>query len=142
MKTLLIFLTTIIALTSINFCSKKETKSPPPPSPSTTSLEFIIKNDLGNTMSDVSVKLYPSQTDMINGTNQLETTQFSDSSGKLVFTDLSNAKYYWLAEKGRLNNSNGAFTTDSLLHLNANNMVQVSMSDTETVLIESAASYP
>ena len=142
MKVLLLFLATIITLTTINFCSKKDAKTSAPPPPATTSLAFIIKNDLGNTMPNVSVKLYSSHSDMIKGVNQLETTQFSDSSGKLMFTDLSHTKYYWLAQKGHLNNTNGKFTTDSLLNLNANNIVSVNISDRQTLLIESAASYP
>ncbi|RLD50757.1 MAG: hypothetical protein DRJ05_19230 [Bacteroidetes bacterium] len=142
MKALIISIATIIGLITINFCTERDAKTLPPAPPATTSLEFIIKNDLGHTMSAVSVKLYSSQSDMIKVENQLETTQFSDSSGKLVFTDLPNTKYYWIAEKGRLNNAEGKFTTDSLLKLNTNNIVQITMSDNETILIESAASYP
>src|SRR5690606_37544384 len=99
-------------------------------------------DDLGNTITGASVKLYSSQTDWSNGTNQVGTTQFSDASGKVKFSDLSSIKYYWLAEKDCKNNVNGGVTTTSALTANVNNTVNVILSSTGTLKFVSTSSNP
>jgi len=135
MKKLVLFLTAVIGLTTVNSCTKDNVPTP-------TSLEITLLNDSGNTMTNASVKLYSSEEDMKNGTNQVGTTQLSNESGVVRFSDLSNIKYYWFAEKGCENNANSIFTTASPLTLNTNNEVNVIMSGTGNVRLESTSTNP
>lgn len=135
MKKSILILLIFIGLAVINSCKKVETPTP-------TSLELTLKDNLGNSVSGASVKLYSSQTDWNNGTNQVGTTQFSDASGKVKFNDLSNIKYYWFAEKDCQNNVNGAATTISALTANINNTVNVILSSTGTLKFVSTSSNP
>src|SRR5438105_15185676 len=108
MKTILSVLLICSTLLLTN-CSKKET--PPPP----TSLQITLTDDLGNKMSGVSVKLYASQNDWYNLSNQIGSTQISDANGVVTFSDLSAIKYYWWAQKDCKSNLSGSSTTKAPL---------------------------
>lgn len=110
--------------------------------PQPTSLEITLKDDLANIVSGATVKLYPSQNDWLNSTNQVGTTLTSDASGKVKFTSLSASKYYWLAEKDCKNNVNGGATTASALIGNANNTVEVILTSTGTLKFTNTSSNP
>jgi hypothetical protein len=129
-------LTLFVSLVLLNSCKKNDAQ------PTPTSLQITLKDGLGNIISGASVKLYSSQTDWNNGTNQVGTTQFSDASGNVNFGALSNIKYYWLATKDCQNNVNGGVTTASALTANINNTVNVILSTTGTLEFVSTSSNP
>lgn len=65
-----------------------------------TTLKIIVKDDSGNLVSQAQVKLYLSVTDFINNTNQVLTTQTTNSNGEATFSPVSNIlTYYWSASK-------------------------------------------
>lgn len=140
MKSKIFLLTFLVVLTILSSCKKDDDDIQPTITP--TSLELTLKDDLGNTITGASVKLYSSQTNWSNGTNQVGTTQFSDASGKVKFSDLSSIKYYWLAEKDCKNNVNGGVITTSALTANVNNTVNVILSSTGTLKFVSTSSNP
>jgi hypothetical protein len=133
MKKNILILIAIIGLAILSSCKKE---------PTPTSLELTFKDVLGNSVSGASVKLYSSQTDWNNGSNQVGTTQFSDATGKVNFNDLSNIKYYWFAEKDCINNVNGSVTTTSALTANLNNTLNVILSSTGTLKFINTSSNP
>lgn len=140
MKSKLFLLTLLVVLTILSSCKKDDDDIQPTITP--TSLELTLKDDLGNIVTGASVKLYSSQTDWSNGTNQVGITQFSDASGKVKFSDLSSIKYYWLAEKDCKNNANGRVTSTSALTANINNTINVILSSTGTLKFVSTSSNP
>ena len=107
-----------------------------------TSLEITLKDELASIVSGATVKLYSSQTDWNNGTNQVGTTLTSDASGKVKFSNLSAIKYYWLAEKDCKNNVNGGVTTVSALTANTNNTVEVILTSTGTLKFVNTSTNP
>ncbi|HPY82149.1 MAG: hypothetical protein M0R02_01275 [Bacteroidales bacterium] len=140
MKKHIVFLTVIVGLLVFNSC-KKENDSVSPLTNS-TSLELTIKNNIGNSISGASVKLYASGIDRSNKTNQVGTTQFSDASGKVVFNELSNIKYYFLVEKDCQNNINGGVTTTSALIANKTTVLDIILSETGTLKFVNTSSNP
>ncbi len=120
-----------------NLASKSLTIQPQP-----TSLEITLKDELANIVTGASVKLYSSQTDWSNGTNQVGTTLTSDASGKVKFSALSALKYYWFAEKDCKNNRNGGATTVSALTANTNNTLDVILTSTGTLKFTNTSSNP
>jgi hypothetical protein len=140
MKKYILMFLVLAGLTIISSCSKDDDVQPV--QPVQTSLELTLKDNLGNIISGAAVKLYSSQTDWNNGTNQVGTTQFSDASGKVKFNNLSNIKYYWFAEKDCQNNVNGAVTTTSALTANVNNTLNVILTSTGTLRFVSNSNNP
>ncbi len=137
MKKLLTLTGLLIGLTIITSC-KKEDKEPE----KTTSLEISIKDELGNAVSGASVKLYSSDSDWKNGTDQVGSTQYSDASGTVKFDNLSNIRYYWFAEKDCKNNFNGSNTTTTPLTSKTNNTVNSIIYGTGTLKFVSTSSNP
>lgn len=90
-------------------CSKEDAAAP------VTTMEMTVKDNLGKIVEGATVRLYGSEEDWNAETNQVGFTEITDESGKAVFTDLDPKKYYWLIEKGCLNNINGAYTTTTPL---------------------------
>jgi hypothetical protein len=118
----LLFAATVIIL-SILGCKKDKV--------STTDLEIRIIDEQGIYVSGASVKLYKSSTDMQNDTNQFGVTQISDVNGKVTFSNLAEETYFWFAERGCTNNSNGINTTPAL-DLNMTRVVTTTLSGTGT----------
>ena len=135
-KTVLLLLL-LASMLTLSSCQKDEDAQPLP-----TSLEITLKDNLGNNVSGAAVKLYSSESDWINGTNQVGVTQFSDGSGKVKFTNLSNIKYYWFVEKDCQNNVNGSITSTSALTANINNLANVILTSTGTLRFVSNSSNP
>lgn len=129
-----LFLLLLSGLIILNSCKNDDSLTP-------ISLELTIRDNLGNAVSEASVKLYASQTDWSNETTQVGVTQFSDESGKVKFNDLSNTVYYWLVEKGCQNNVNGIVTTTSALAENTNMGVVLSSTGTLSFANTSSDSY-
>lgn len=134
MKKSILILMVIISLAIPSSCKKDE--------PTPTSLELTLKDELGNVVSGAAVKLYASQTDWTNGTNQVGATQTSDASGKVTFSSLSNIKYYWLVEKDCKNNVNGGVTSASALTANVINPFNIILSSTGTLKFVNTSSNP
>jgi hypothetical protein len=107
-----------------------------------TSLEILVKDDIGRVVSGASVKLYTSQTDWENGTNQFSQTQFSDASGKVKFSDLSPIRYYWFAQKDCYNNVGGGVTTTSPLQANVNSTTNAIISAKGSLVFQNVSSNP
>lgn len=124
-----------IGLAVMNSCKKDQLLTP-------TSLVLSLKDNLGNAVSGVSIKLYSSKTDWDSGSNQIGTTQISDSSGKVKFNGLSNLKYYWLAEKDCQNNVNGLVTTAVALKANVDYTINVILSGTGILKFVSTSGNP
>jgi len=118
----LTFAATVIILSIIG-CKKDKV--------STTDLEIRLVDEQGIYISGASVKLYRSSADMQNDTNQLGTAQISDVDGKVTFSNLAEETYYWFAEKGCTNNSNGINTTPAL-DINMTRVVTTTLSGTGT----------
>ena len=138
MKKNILILMVFIGLAVFSSCKKdKETPTPKP-----TALELTLKDGLGNIVAGASVKLYASQTDWNNETNQVGATLTSDASGKVKFSSLSNIQYYWFAEKDCNNNVNGAITTTSALTANVTNTLDVILSSTGTIKLVSTSVNP
>jgi len=133
MKKTILILMAVIGLTVLSYCKKE---------PAPTSLELVLKDDLGNIVPGASVELYSSETDWNAGTNQIGTTLTSDASGKVKFTNVSNIKYYWFAEKDCKNNVNGAITSASPLTANTTNSINVILTGTGTLKFISTSPNP
>jgi len=106
---------TVLALVIIFSCKKEEK--------SNTSLTIIVQDTIpGKFLSGVSVKLFSSLADWDSESNQVGATQISDASGKVVFDNLSNTIYYWLAQKdcenNRITNNSGGLLQTLTLGIN------------------------
>lgn len=108
----------------------------------TTSLEITLKDNLGNNLQDVVVKLFSSQDDWENQTNQVGSTKYSDASGVVRFNDLSNIKYYWYAEKGCANNIYGSITTVSPIEKTKVTTVTSILEKTGFISLKSTSNNP
>jgi hypothetical protein len=86
--------------TTVTSCSKDDNNNNTPPA-NTTALELTIKtaDAVGSVVSGATVKLYGTQSDWINGTNQVGATQTSGADGKVKFTNLDAKKYYFSVSK-------------------------------------------
>lgn len=132
MKKNILILMTFIGLVMLSSCKKE---------PTPTSLELLLKDELGNIVSGASVELYSSETDWNNASNQIGTTLTSDALGKVVFNNVSNIKYYWFAEKDCKNNVNGAITSSSALTSNIKNTFNIILTSTGTLKFVSTSNY-
>lgn len=88
-----------------------------------TTLRLTLIDELGNPISGASVKLFASNTDYKNRSNQVGATVFSNSSGQATFEGLTGIQYFWYAEKDCRNNSKGAITTTAPITEGKNNTV-------------------
>jgi len=131
MKKINILLFVVMAIITFSACKKDEEVKPAP-----TSLQITVRDEIGNIISGSVVKLYASQTDWENETNQVGSTQVSDASGVVTFSDLSAIKYYWLAEKDCKNNVNGGATTTTPLASNVTTTVNAVLSSTGSLSFE------
>ncbi len=107
-----------------------------------TYLDIYVKDNLGNPVQGAEVKLYSSETDWKNGSNQVGAAQYSNAEGKAVFEGVSNIKYYWLATKDCNNNVNGSVTTASPLNKGERNSVNTILTSTGNMRLNSTSSNP
>lgn len=128
----------VAAIVTFSSCTKKEEEVKPDP----TRLQLTVRDELGNAVTGSVVKLYASETDWENETNQIGTAQVSDASGIVTFSDLSANKYYWLAEKDCKNNVNGSNTTATVLTSNITNTVNTVLSGTGTLSFSNTSTNP
>ncbi len=134
----LIVLLLAIPLLILSSCSKEDEIVIEP----TTSLEITFKDKLGNNVQNVVVRLFSSQNDWSNETNQVGATKATNAEGKVTFDNLSNIKYYWLAEKGCINNIFGSVTTASPLVKTKKTTVSTILEVTGTIQLKSTSSNP
>ena len=66
-------------------------------------LEIMVKDLSDNIIAGATINLYSSEEDFDLKKNEVQ-TKTTDDSGKALFEDLSESIYYFLAEKGELNN--------------------------------------
>jgi hypothetical protein len=99
-----------------------------------TTLEIRVVDEQGIYINGASVKLYKTQSDMENDTNQFGKTQTTDANGKVSFSNLGPDIYYWFAEKGCQNNVNGISTTPAL-DLNVTRVVTTTLTGTGTLTL-------
>jgi PKD repeat protein len=107
-----------------------------------TSLEITVKGYLGNNAPGATVKLYPTQADWVNETNQVLTTQTTDANGVVTFSPLTPTKYFWKVSVGCQNNIFGVITTTSNLTANVKNTVNTVLSQTGTLEFKNNSSNP
>ena len=108
-----------LALVVLMACKKDVVE----PTVESTSLKITVLDDTGNKISNASVKLFETENDYLSETNQVSNTMTTNSSGEVLFDNLSNKKYYWHIEKDCLNNVNTAYTSASVLQLNKANTI-------------------
>jgi len=114
----------------LSSCSKNSI-SPPP----TTSLEITLKDELGNPVLGGIVKLYGSENDYLNETGQIQGSKTSNSSGVVLFDNLSSIKYYFSANKDCLTNAFGGVATASALTANNKNSTTCILTKSGTLKI-------
>lgn len=137
MKKINILLFVFAAIVTFSSCKKEEKVKPAP-----TRLQITVRDELGNAVSGSVVKLYATETDWENETNQVGSTQVSDASGVVTFSDLSAIKYYWFAEKNCQNNANGGVTTTAPLASNITTTVNAVLSSTGTLTFQNTSTNP
>jgi len=71
-----------------------------------TSLTITVRDELGNTVEGVSVKLFAKEEDYIKEKNQLEEGT-TDAKGVVKFKKLNPESYYILCRKGDKDNTGG-----------------------------------
>ncbi|MCK9450885.1 MAG: hypothetical protein M0Q90_04290 [Bacteroidales bacterium] len=138
MKKFTLILAALIGLTTLSSCKKKEDEK----LPVTTSLELIIRDDIGNIVTDARVELYSSKDDWENITDQIGETQISNDAGVVRFIDLTDIKYYFFVEKHFYNNVNGSISTTSPLTKNINNIHNVILTCTGILKFTNKSSNP
>ena len=71
-----------------------------------TSLTLIIRDDAGNTVDKVSVKLFEKEEDYLKEVNPVA-EGLTDEKGAVKFKALKSIAYYVLARKGDMDNAGG-----------------------------------
>lgn len=138
MKKFNVLLFVVIGILMLNSCKKKEEEVKPDP----TRLQITVRDELGNVIPGSTVKLYTSQTDWEKQTNQVGSTQFSDATGNVTFSDLSAIKYYFFAEKDCKNNFHGGAVTTTPLAANITTTVNAVLSNTGTLSFQNTSTNP
>jgi hypothetical protein len=93
-----------------------------------TSLQIIVRNELGNTESDVNVRLFKSKEDYDKLEHAATPVLKTDKNGKVTFKELEPIVYFINAEKGDHNNF-GAGEQTAPLEANRINKITVVISE-------------
>jgi PKD repeat protein len=107
-----------------------------------TALQIKVIDNLGNPIVGATVKLYPSQLDYLNVTNQVLTTQLTNSQGIVTFQPLNPSKYYWNAYLDCKTNIFGSATTANNLVPNTINTVQTILNSTSILTLANNSTNP
>lgn len=135
------FYTAILSiLLLLSSCSNDDDQSEPPPK--STNLTLTIIDESGNEVSGAAVKLFASQTDWQNESNQVGDTKFTESNGVVSFTSLQSIQYFWFAEKDCRNNLYGNNTNGSSLESNTETTSTVVLDGTGSIELTSTSSNP
>lgn len=89
-------------------CSKDE--APPP-----TNLQITILDEFGAKVSGATVSLYPTEKDLQNQTNPIDSMLTAGEDGTVTFNNLSVKQYYWFVQKDCKNNLFGSYTTPDII---------------------------
>ena len=79
-----------------------------------TSLKIKVIDYVGNIVEGAAVKLFHTEEDYRNETNQVGETQYSDKKGQTTFKNLEPRVYFLYVTKGDMNNIGGGVQTDTL----------------------------
>jgi hypothetical protein len=79
-----------------------------------TSLNVKVLDYLGNIVEGAAVRLFHTEEDYRNETNQVGETQYTDKKGKTSFKNLESRIYFLYVTKDDLNNVGGGVQTDTL----------------------------
>ena len=79
-----------------------------------TSLEIIVRDELGNVVEGAEVRLFKTQEDYDKGQKSVKETKKTDAKGKVIFRELEAIEYFVQAEKGDLDNSSSGVKTNVL----------------------------
>jgi len=94
------------------------------PEPEPTQLEVAVLNSTGSVVSDAKVSLYTTESDLISGVNAVS-VQYSNSAGKVLFSNLFPVRYFWYIEKGCSDNSYSTYGTTSAIAENVTSTINV-----------------
>lgn len=78
-----------------------------------TQAHFTVRDDLGNIVAGATVKLYETEDDYADETNEVATGE-TDEKGRVKFKELKSIPYFVLAEKDDKNNFGGGEKTGKL----------------------------
>jgi len=106
-----------------------------------TALEITVIDNMGSASVGASVRLYSSQSDWSNNTNQIGITLYTNVSGRVRFSNLLPIQYYWFIENGCLNNSNSTSTASALMS-NATTTVPTVLGQTGAIEFINNSSNP
>lgn len=95
-KTFILLLPILFILVSFGFVSPEQIIK--------TSLQVIVRNELGNLEEGVKVRLFKTKEDYDKLENQATPTLETDAKGKVIFKEVEAIEYYINAEKGDRNN--------------------------------------
>ena len=107
-----------------------------------TALQITVKDNLGNPVAGALVKLYSTLTDWTNETNQILTSQTSNTNGVVTFAPLSAISYYWKISSGCQNNIFGSNTTSAALSSNTTTTVTSIIGGTGIIALTNSSSNP
>ena len=129
-KNLLLTVSYIICAFLLNSCAEHKK----------TSLEFTVINQWNNPVQNAAIRLYTTENDWLNDTNQEGLTQYTNASGKVIFSEVLLNKYYWRVGMNCYNNHNGASTTEGNLTPNDHNQIEVMIVGTGTMIYKNNSS--
>lgn len=95
--------------------------------PKSTNLKFTVKDENGASVYNASVRLFQSQNDLTNVTNQVGSTAYTDQSGNVTIPNVSAIQYYWLVQNGCKNNLTGSVTSSTALTSGITNTADVTI---------------
>lgn len=141
MKKHILLVAVFAAALLFNSCKKDDDDNSSNPTVTPTTIELTI-NDESGAVPGASVKLYSSETDLNNQTNQIGEAETSNASGVVSFGDLNNIQYYWFAEKDCQNNVNGIVSSSTAITANATNTYTIDLTPIGTMKLVSTSSNP
>lgn len=109
----------IFSLSLILFASACVDSDPDP-----TQLEITVLNYSGAVVNEAKVSLYTTESDLINGTNPVS-VQYTNSAGKVLFSNLFPVRYFWYIEKGCNDNSHSSYGSASAIAENVTSTINV-----------------
>lgn len=119
-----LLLVSLFTLLFFSGCSDKDDPEP------TTALEIIVLDESGNPVENANVQLYQTEEDWKELKNQLGKTKATDKTGKVTFTGLKGATYFWFARKECKNSYNNNSSTLSVIPANQTTSLETVLTPT------------
>ncbi|WPP48538.1 carboxypeptidase regulatory-like domain-containing protein [Catalinimonas niigatensis] len=79
-----------------------------------TSLEITVRDNLGNIVDGAEVMLFNNKEDYQEEANPIQGIKYTDSKGRVKYSELNTQEYYINVAKGDLNNYGAGIKTDQL----------------------------